>query len=154
MGDVEATGRGARWEEPALPLQEPPEGGHIHGRLGVVDVDGPSMVPTLMHGDRLLCHYGARVRPGAVVVAKHPLRQDLLVVKRAVERRDGGWWLLSDNPHVESDSRDYGPVPEELVLGRVLCRIGPRPAWLAPARWWSGALRLLPRNAALRLGGR
>ena|GEM_PF-269474 len=135
---------------------EPPEGGRVPALLGVVDVDGPSMAPTLSHGDRLLCWYGAPLREGAVVVARHPLRQDLLVVKRAVERRAGGWWLLSDNSLVESDSRDFGPVPEELVLGRVLCRYRPKVAWLAPPEWAERALahrgglgRVLPGLARL-----
>jgi nickel-type superoxide dismutase maturation protease len=132
----------AKRDELLLPEQEPPEGGHRPGLLGVLDVQGPSMAPTLAHGDRLLCWYGAPLRPGAIVVARHPLRQDLWVVKRAVERRAGGWWLLSDNSRVESDSRDFGVVPDELVLGRVLCRYRPRPAWLAlPA----GMERLLSR---------
>jgi nickel-type superoxide dismutase maturation protease len=132
--------------------QEPPEGGAVAGRFGVLVVDGPSMAPTLSHGDRLICHYGARLRAGAVVVAQHPLRQDLIVVKRAVERRPGGWWLLSDNSAVESDSRDYGPVPEDLVLGRVLLRYAPRPAWLAPSTWWSPLLRALPYTLSRHLG--
>lgn len=157
MGDAESNNRRGRpWRSRAAEssprLEEPPEGGPRPGRLGVLDVDGPSMVPTLLHGDRLLCRYGARPRAGAVVVARHPLRQELLLVKRAVERRDGGWWLLSDNTFAEGDSRDFGAVPDELVLGRVLCRLAPRPAWLAPAAWWEGLLRRLPNRAALRLG--
>jgi nickel-type superoxide dismutase maturation protease len=133
-------------------LREPPEGGPVSGKFGVVEVDGPSMAPTLAHGDRLLCHYGARVRAGSVVVAQHPLRQDLIVVKRAVERRDAGWWLLSDNSLVESDSRDYGPVPDDLILGRVLLRYAPKPSWLAPPPWAHAALRVMPYGVARRLG--
>ncbi|MFF1905248.1 nickel-type superoxide dismutase maturation protease [Kitasatospora sp. NPDC058218] len=113
-----------------------PEGGTPGGGapFGLIDVAGPSMVPTLREGDQLLVRYGARIRPGAVVVFRHPFQQDLLVVKRAVERRAKGWWLLSDNRPVDSDSRSYGAVPDELVLGRVLLRLRPRPAWLAPGR--------------------
>ncbi|MFE2725173.1 nickel-type superoxide dismutase maturation protease [Kitasatospora sp. NPDC059327] len=113
-----------------------PEGGTPGGGapFGVIDVAGPSMAPTLREGDRLLVRYGARIRPGSVVVFRHPFQQDLLVVKRAVERRAKGWWLLSDNRPVDSDSRSYGAVPDELVLGRVLLRLRPRPAWLAPGR--------------------
>ncbi len=148
MGEA---GGQARVQDPQDP-QEPPEGGVVTGRFGVLVVDGPSMVPTLTHGDRLLCHYGARVRPGSVVVAQHPLRQDLLVVKRAVERRADGWWLLSDNSQVESDSRDYGAVPDDLILGRVLLRYSPGLSWLAPSAWWHPVLRALPYPFARRLG--
>ncbi|WP_156726022.1 nickel-type superoxide dismutase maturation protease [Streptomyces apocyni] len=94
--------------------------------FGIAEVHGPSMVPTLRHGDRLLVHYGARVRAGDVVVLRHPFQQDLLVVKRAVERREGGWWVLGDNSFAGGDSTDYGTVPGELVLGRVRLRYRPR----------------------------
>lgn len=97
------------------------------GRFGVVEVDGPSMVPTLEHGDWLLVRYGARVRPGDVVILRHPFQQDLLVVKRAVERREGGWWVLGDNAFAGGDSTVYGVVPRAMVLARVAARLRPRP---------------------------
>jgi nickel-type superoxide dismutase maturation protease len=113
--------------------------------FGVAEVTGPSMVPTLCHGDRLLVHYGARVRPGDVVVLRHPFQQDLLVVKRAVERREAGWWVLGDNAYAGGDSTDYGSVPEELILGRVRFRYRPpRPGQRSPlalARWVLSAAR-------------
>ncbi|MCG6498690.1 nickel-type superoxide dismutase maturation protease [Kitasatospora sp. A2-31] len=129
-----------------------PEGGTPGGGapFGLIDVAGPSMVPTLREGDQLLVRYGARIRPGAVVVFRHPFQQDLLVVKRAAERRAKGWWLLSDNRPVDSDSRSYGAVPDELVLGRVLLRLRPRPAWLAPGR---GLERLLLSGPLARVPG-
>ncbi|MET9802288.1 nickel-type superoxide dismutase maturation protease [Streptomyces sp. NPDC006368] len=113
--------------------------------FGIAEVTGLSMVPTLRHGDQLLVHYGAAPRPGDVAVLRHPLQQDLLIVKRLVERRDGGWWVLGDNPDADVvDSRAFGPVPAELVLGRVRARYrGIRPgrqrsvgvvlAWLVSA---------------------
>ncbi|MFE5512846.1 nickel-type superoxide dismutase maturation protease [Streptomyces sp. NPDC056529] len=93
--------------------------------FGIAEVTGVSMVPTLLHGDRLLVHYGGRLRPGNVAVLRHPLQQDLLVVKRLIERRDGGWWVLGDNRDTEGDSRVFGAVPPELVLGRVRARYRP-----------------------------
>ena len=95
----------------------------------LVEVTGPSMVPTLLHGDWLLVQKissGAeQVRAGDVVVLRHPLQQDLLIVKRAVERREGGWWVLGDNTFVENDSREFGTVPDELVLARARGRFRP-----------------------------
>ncbi|AXI79404.1 nickel-type superoxide dismutase maturation protease [Peterkaempfera bronchialis] len=135
-------------------LEEEPEGGRGLAPLGVVDVAGPSMLPTLRDGDRLLVRYGAPLRPGAVVVARHPLRQNLLLVKRAVERRRDGWWLLSDNSFVEGDSRDFGAVPDELVLGRVLLRLRPNPVWLAPACWLERLLRRRPLGRVPGLAAR
>ncbi|MFE3016085.1 nickel-type superoxide dismutase maturation protease [Streptomyces sp. NPDC059256] len=94
--------------------------------FGVAEVSGPSMYPTLKPGDQLLVHYGAQVRPGDVAVLRHPLQQDLLIVKRLAERRAGGWWVLGDNPSAEGDSRVFGAVPPELLLGRVRGRYRPR----------------------------
>lgn len=37
-----------------------------------------------------------------------------------------GWWLESDNPEAGAvDSRAFGPVPAELIEGRVLVRYWP-----------------------------
>ncbi|WP_431915505.1 S24/S26 family peptidase [Micromonospora wenchangensis] len=93
--------------------------------LTAVGVTGPSMSPTLRHGDALLVRRGGRpVRPGDVVVAVFRSRPDLLVVKRAVRPQDGGWWLHGDNVLVTDDSRAYGVAD---VLGRVVFRYWPRP---------------------------
>lgn len=128
--------------------------------FGLAEVTGPSMVPTLYHGDRLVVQYGARVRPGDVVVLRHPFQQDLLVIKRAVERREGGWWVLGDNAYAGGDSTDYGSVPEELILGKAWFRYRPRPAGrrspLSVARWVLSAARpvLSDRSASRRLRAR
>ncbi|MEV7288807.1 nickel-type superoxide dismutase maturation protease [Streptomyces sp. NPDC093252] len=128
--------------------------------FGLAEVSGPSMVPTLRHGDRLVVHYGTRIRPGDVVVLRHPFQQDLLVVKRAAGRREGGWWVLGDNAYAGGDSTDYGVVPEELVLGRVRLRYRPLPAGrrspVAVLRWAVSAARpvLSDRSASRRLRAR
>ncbi|MFF3344079.1 nickel-type superoxide dismutase maturation protease [Streptomyces sp. NPDC002779] len=128
--------------------------------FGPAEVTGPSMVPTLHHGDRLLVQYGARIRPGDVVVLRHPFQQDLLVVKRAAERREGGWWVLGDNAYAGGDSTDYGTVPAELVLGKVRARFRPRGTGqrspFALVRWALSAVRpvLSDRSAARRLRAR
>ncbi|MGW5846724.1 nickel-type superoxide dismutase maturation protease [Streptomyces sp. NPDC055254] len=124
------------------------------GRFEVVEVAGPSMAPTLIDGDRLLVRYGAVVRPGAVVVLRHPFQQDLLVVKRAVERRPRGcWWVLGDNPYNETgDSTDYGPVPGELVLATAVLRFRPREEGQLSLRarlsWAVSALRPLRADSS------
>jgi nickel-type superoxide dismutase maturation protease len=91
--------------------------------LGVAVVSGASMVPTYYAGDRLLVRYGARVRTGDVVLARDPRVPERILVKRAARRESGGWWLLADNPYAPGDSRQFGAVPDELVLGRVLLRL-------------------------------
>ena len=101
----------------------------------VVTVRGPSMAPTLRDGDRLLVsrvRAAARLRPGSVVVAVHPRRPEILVVKRAVRHVPGGWWLLSDNALVTSDSSEYGAVADALIEARAVLRLRDplRVAWI------------------------
>jgi nickel-type superoxide dismutase maturation protease len=88
-----------------------------------------SMEPALRPGDWLLVRRTMargrplRVRPGQVVVARHPGRPDMLIVKRAARRERGGWWLASDNPAAGAvDSHAFGVVPPSLIEGRMLLR--------------------------------
>ena len=93
--------------------------GRTMARLFTVGVSGPSMAPTLRHGDAVLAYSTTRVQPGDLVIARFRSRSDLLVVKRAVRPSYGGWWIEGDNPLVTDDSRKYG---EATVLARVLFR--------------------------------
>lgn len=93
--------------------------------LGRVAVAGASMLPTLRPGDWLVVRWRADVGPGDVVVARRPDRPGLLLVKRVVRREPGGWWLEGDNPGASDDSRLFGPVPDDLVLARVVGRYWP-----------------------------
>jgi nickel-type superoxide dismutase maturation protease len=91
-----------------------------------VVVAGDSMLPALRPGDCLLVSRRARVAVGDVVVARRPQFEGLLLVKRVVRRADGGWWLLSDNAAAGlDDSRVFGVLPDECVLGKVLFRYYP-----------------------------
>jgi len=100
-------------------------------RVKVAEV---SMLPALRPGDWLLVRRTRRIHPGQIVLARHPGRPDMLIVKRAARRQDAGWWLISDNPDPAAvDSRRFGSVPGALIEGRVLLRYWrSRPAPPAP----------------------
>lgn len=91
------------------------------------------MEPALLPGDWLLVTRriragGAvpRIRPGQLVIARHPGQPGMLLVKRAARREPAGWWLESDNPEAGAvDSRAFGVVPGGLIEGRVLLRYWP-----------------------------
>ena len=95
-------------------------------RVAVAD---RSMEPALCDGDWLLVWRGIRrdrpprIRPGQLVIARHPGQPDLLLVKRAGHELPGGWWLESDNTAAGAvDSLIFGPVPIPMIEGRLLLR--------------------------------
>ena len=110
----------------------------MHWPIWRAKVTERSMEPALRPGDCLLIRRTRRIRPGQVVVARHPDRPEMLLVKRAARRADGGWWLESDNPGAGAvDSRRFGAVPGSLIEGRVL------------VRYWR-ARSLLPNGPGIR----
>jgi nickel-type superoxide dismutase maturation protease len=92
-----------------------------------VEVAENSMLPVLRPGDWLIARRTRRIRPGQVVLAWHPSRAGLLLVKRAARPVDGGWWLESDNPAAPgaADSSRFGPVPRDKIVGWVVGRYFP-----------------------------
>ncbi|HET9899157.1 MAG TPA: S24 family peptidase [Streptosporangiaceae bacterium] len=101
----------------------------MHCPIWRVAVAERSMEPALRPGDWLLIWRGfvpgrpPRVRDGQIVVAAHPERQSVLLVKRAVRRELGGWYLTSDNPGAGAvDSARFGVVAPELIKGTLLLR--------------------------------
>jgi hypothetical protein len=61
-----------------------------------------------------------------VVVARHPFQKDVRLVKQVVSVDDDGrCQLQGTNPLgviESSDSRGFGPVPREKIVGRVTSR--------------------------------
>ncbi len=81
------------------------------------------MQPLLGADDEVLVHPGATVEVGDVVVARHPHRIDVHLVKRVVAVDDAGRLRLEgDNPDQSTDSRTLGTVPRDLVVGPVTSR--------------------------------
>jgi nickel-type superoxide dismutase maturation protease len=96
-----------------------------------VEIEGPSMRPTLEPGDWALAVASPRVRPGSVVVVEHPARPGFEMVKRVIgvpgDRAPDGrvlgedeYWVEGDASPASTDSRAFGPVPRALVKGTVL----------------------------------
>lgn len=84
-------------------------------------VEGPSMIPTLSPGETVWVLRTRRIRPGDVVVARHPEAPDLLLVKRALRAEGPGWWLEGEiTGEGLADSNSFGPVSADLVVGVVV----------------------------------
>lgn len=91
-----------------------------------VQVTGESMLPTLLPGDIVLVDAKAykikRPSVGDIVLARHPY-QKISIIKRVVDVTSEGRLILhSDNPKQGSDSRQFGTINPNRVIGRVTSR--------------------------------
>ncbi len=93
--------------------------------LDVVEVQGRSMAPTLLPGDRLLVARLA-ARPHDVVLASDPRHPDRELIKRVASVGPRGVQLRGDNPAFSTDARAFGAVPPDSVRWRALLRYAPR----------------------------
>lgn len=93
-----------------------------------IAIAGDSMEPTTVSGDWWVVRRTTQVRPRQLIAFRHPNRPTLIVVKRAVRPVDGGWWVEGDNAAFSDDSRTFGAVPSECIVGRLVWRYrrGPR----------------------------
>jgi len=85
-----------------------------------------------------LAHVRSPVSVGDVVVLQHPHRRgtickrvlglpgdQVLYYRGLLVVPDGHVWVEGDNPANSADSRQYGPVPASLIIGRVVARVWP-----------------------------
>lgn len=89
----------------------------------LVVVRGESMAPTLRDGDRLVVRVGRRPVPGDLVVFRArdvvPESEPALMVKRVARvAPDGSVVVRGDNARSQ-DSRHFGGVPGESIVGVV-----------------------------------
>ena len=95
------------------------------GRRIAFLVEGDSMSPTLNDGDTVLIHPGAAIGVGDIVLAEHPYKSSVTILKRVSGLdADGLVNLTGDNEVESTDSRTFGPVSIKSVIGRVVCRLG------------------------------
>ena len=88
-----------------------------------VVVEGSSMSPTFLPGDRLLLVRRLRpLRPGDLVAFDDPRGTGRRLVKRVRVVRGRDVEVVGDNPAASTDSRAFGAVPIERVSHLVVRR--------------------------------
>lgn len=105
-------------------------------------VRGNSMYPTLKADDCVLVDTRARsAKPdiGRIVVVHDPERSDAWLVKRVASHGDNTFALQSDNPADARDSRQFGSLELDAL-------IGPATVLFTP----DGKLRWLPDHPTLK----
>lgn len=89
-------------------------------------VSGESMLPLLQAGEEVLIDIAAYKQKlpeiGDLVVARHPNRPDLIMIKRVTEINEKGYFLTGDNYNFSTDSRSFGVVKLEHIVGKVTSR--------------------------------
>jgi nickel-type superoxide dismutase maturation protease len=90
-------------------------------------VEDTSMRPTLQPRDKLVVARWLIPRHGELAVLCEPGRPLTFLVKRvAAVEPNGDLIVHGDNPNVSRDSREFGPVPRHLIVGKVIYRYLPR----------------------------
>lgn len=91
-----------------------------------VSVTGESMLPTLQPGDRVLALRAGRLLVGDIVACVDPRDPGRILVKRvAAVATGGGYVVLGDNTDTSTDSRHFGPISSDLIIGRLIFRYMP-----------------------------
>lgn len=80
-------------------------------------VVGESMLPTYRLGQVVVIRRVADVNVGDVVMFRH---NDLEKIKRVARAEPGRLYLLGDNPQASTDSRNFGWVGTENLIGKVV----------------------------------
>jgi len=93
--------------------------GLMLGRRQRFRVSGPSMAPAIADGTTVLVRQ-QRPQAGDVVLVRRP-EADVLIVKRVDHLTDDGRVFLRGDGSVSTDSRDFGALSLDSVLGVVVC---------------------------------
>lgn len=94
--------------------------------LQLIKVTGDSLFPEIRQGDFVLVSkipfYFHPLKPGDVIVFEHPIYGRL--IKRISQAApDGNLFFVIGNHDLSIDSRQFGPVAKQAILGKVIWHI-------------------------------
>ena len=76
------------------------------------------MLPTLKDGDIVIINSYAELAKNMIVLANHPYKQSVKVIKRISKiDENGNCFLIGDNPNESTDSRTFGVISPKDILG-------------------------------------
>ena len=78
------------------------------------------MLPNLKDGDVVLVKASESYQIGDIVVANHPFKQSVVLIKRVREIDENDFFLIGDNPSESTDSRTLGNILIKDILGIVV----------------------------------
>jgi nickel-type superoxide dismutase maturation protease len=94
-------------------------------RIQRFEIEGPSMIPALDHGDRVLLRRVRRLRVGDIVVVADPEANERWLAKRIAAASGAEFWVTGDNAGASRDSRAFGAIHRDAVRGVVWYRYFP-----------------------------
>ena len=84
------------------------------------------MAPGLSPDERVLvsrlAYWFSKPKSGDLVVLRDPREPERLLLKRISEAHGNSFEVAGDNVDASTDSRTFGPVPVDLILGKVVFR--------------------------------
>ncbi|MBP6003483.1 MAG: nickel-type superoxide dismutase maturation protease [Pyrinomonadaceae bacterium] len=93
-------------------------------RLFALKVAGNSMSPAINDRDIVLYERTKIVASGDIILVSHPYMQSVKIVKRVVTiEHDGRLTLAGDNQVESTDSRTFGTVSLESIIGKVTSKL-------------------------------
>ncbi len=91
--------------------------------FAVFKVKDRSMEPTIKDGSYVLVswlgYYIWNPKVGDIVVLRHPYRK-ILLLKRVTKVTSKGYFVTGDNKKNSEDSRRFGPVGKDRIIGKVI----------------------------------
>ncbi len=92
------------------------------------EIKDRSMEPQFREGDFVIASSLSYIlklpKVGDVVVARHPSKREMVVITRIAERTcDGRYVLVGDNASFSTESREFGPVAQNDIIGEVLLHV-------------------------------
>lgn len=86
--------------------------------LTVYQISSTSMLPTLLPDDIIVVDTSASIQKGDVTVFLHPSLEGMYMVKRVNHQQQNQWEVLGDNPKNSIDSRVFGYIDKDSIVGK------------------------------------